>query len=127
MQSKTITINGDIIIEIVRVGQMPVQISDNVEVCAKLKIRANEKSGYKVMKDEYIFGYRLRVCGENMLGGWGYTLNSEDDFRSMVKNFDAKTWREAENLAEDYMREEVKKLTDAIAKRKQALIDADAQ
>ena len=110
-------------IHVWRDGQQEVSKSDDVIACVRLHLLANE---YDQLPEEIRFGARLNLFGGWMQSWWG----DEGNFRgkkTKSKKYRAtgKTWSGVMNEADMYALNETQKLLDALAARRQALIDAE--
>lgn len=110
-------------IHVFRDGQQEVSKSDEVIACVRLHLLADE---YDQLPEEIRFGVRLYLFGGWMQSWWG----DEGSFRSkktksMKYRVAGKTWSGVMNEADMYALNEAQKLLDALAARRQALIDAE--
>jgi len=71
-----------------------------------------------------VFGARLWLYGESLHSGWG-CLETDKNRRSREFDYTAPTWAQAFNLAHEAIQAEIKGLTDKLAERAQALLDAE--
>ena len=111
--------DGVAVINIARVGQQEPYSSDNMEVAVDIMLPA---IGYR-LPDALRFNGRVKVADEDLYGDWGYSGDGGHS-RYKVKNFVAPTWAQAEAMAEEWARGEVRNLTNAINARHTALLCA---
>jgi len=87
-------------------------------VVVKATICLPSKKGY--LAEELHFGSRLILAREQLTGSWGRDIGNRN-YRGKWISFTGKTWKEAKYEAAEWAREEVGKLTSALAEREAAL------
>lgn len=106
-----------------RVGQRPIEESDEVVVHAELHLFAD---GAGDLPEEIRFQNRLYLFSSYMHSWWGIESNYKGKkTRMCAYRAYAKTWRAAMEEAEAHALSSAKMLLDALAARRQALIDAE--
>ena len=114
----------DAIIVIKREGQERIENGDGVVTNVFLHLpSADDRPGCQLHTD-IRFSDRCKIFGRDLYPSWG---EKSQYGRVESHTFVTKTWADGFKKAEEYGLSEVKKLTDAIAARKQALIDAEEQ
>lgn len=110
--------------EVVRHGQRPPSISDNVKVTATLYIpQRMQDFNEREIVEELQFGSRVSVFGQSLVAQWGNPTGN--GYRSRTREFAASTWAEAFAAAQKYCAAELGKIRDAVDKRAAALRAAD--
>lgn len=110
-------------IHVCRDGQQEANISDDVMACVRLHLLTNECNQ---LPEEIRFGVRLYLFGDWMQSWWGDEGKYRDrEVRSRTYKATGKTWSGVMNEADMYALNETQKLLDALAARRQALIDAE--
>ena len=102
-----------------RVGQQPPGQGDGVVVLAQVMLPALEHGS---LIYEIRFGKRLKVAGESLDFNWGA---AGDGYRYRTEEFVATKWSDAFAEAEAWARGELQKLADALARRAEALKNAE--
>lgn len=127
MQEYTYPLNENLtaLIEIKRIGQDAPENSDmvyvTVSICLPSKTFVNEK---KYLVPDLQFNRRVNLCGEDLSEHWG-NQEKDRDVRVRREHFTFPTYRQAEDAALTWAKEELRKLADALHTRKQALIEAE--
>jgi len=120
ISEKIFTYTTGINIEIKKIGQAPRGDSDNVQVAASIFIPTAE--GESFIAPDFWWGNRLEIMGENLVRYWGEKIGQ---FRKTTEIFEGEKYSDLFRAAENYLRSEVKKITDAEKIREKILADAD--
>lgn len=137
IESKLITVHltDDLLatIELVADGQEMPNKGDLVKVNAIINLPANSSEGSSKhdLADELKFGSRVKIFGQALDYSWGYfdsdseSLNPNICQRFTSRMVTSSTWKDAFKQAEEQAVQALQPLLDALAVRKQALLDAE--
>ena len=120
--------NRPLVVSVIEpIGQQAERIGNRVVVNAALLLRGQVDEDNNVrLDDKLYYGSNCNLMGRSLSMNWGYATTPtvfgfDGDYRCYNIDFEADTWKEAYDMAREYLNKEVSKLKEAMKARTKAL------